>query len=48
MRSFDFSFQCDLVLCAVMVHNFTQVYEDQFYNENDVTGVPDDLFHSSI
>jgi hypothetical protein len=45
MRSFDFSFQCDLVLCAMMVHNFirfTQVYEDELYNENDVPDVPDD------
>lgn len=45
MRSFDFSFQCDLVLCAMMVHNFirvTQVYEDEFYNENDLPDVPDD------
>jgi hypothetical protein len=43
MRSFDFSFQCDLVLCAMMVHNFIRVtHEDEFYNENDVPDAPDD------
>jgi hypothetical protein len=45
MRPFDFSFQCDLVLCAMMVHNFIRVtlaYEDEFYNENDVPYAPGD------
>ena len=38
MRSFEFTFQCDLVLCSFMLHNFVhmnQLYEDEFYNELD-------------
>ena len=33
MKSYDFPFQCDLVLCALMLHNFirsNQLYEDEY------------------
>ena len=33
MKSFDFPFQCDIVICALLVHNFirmNQLYEDEF------------------
>ena len=35
MKSFDFPFQCDIVICALLVHNFVrmnQLYEDEFDN----------------
>lgn len=42
MRSFDFLFQCDLIMCALMLHNFirlNQLFEDYFYDDdNDAAG----------
>ena len=43
MRSFDFSFQCDLIMCATMIHNFIRVnqpYEDEFFDADDVLDEP--------
>ena len=36
MKPFDFLFQCDIVMCALMLHNFiqlNQLYEDYFYDD---------------
>jgi DDE superfamily endonuclease len=44
MRSFEFSFQCDLIMCALVLHNFirlNQLYEDYFYDDDDVDVVQD-------
>lgn len=41
MKSFDFLFQCDLVMCALMLHNLirlNQLYEDYFYDGDDDAG----------
>ena len=38
MPSYSFRFQCDLVMCAFMIHNFirgTELYEDEFYERED-------------
>ena len=46
MRSFEFSFQCDLGLCALMSHNFirlNQLYEDEFYQGQIDDDQPDDV-----
>jgi hypothetical protein len=48
MHSYDFPFQCDLVLCAIMIHNFirsNQLYDDEFddYNPNDEDHAADDM-----
>ena len=37
MKAFEFTFQCDLIVCAFMLHNFirmNQLYEDVFYDED--------------
>ena len=41
MKSYDFPFQCDLVMCALMLHKFirlNQLYEDE-YNIPEAAGV---------
>ena len=56
MKSFDFPFQCDVVVCTLLVHNFirmNQLYEDEFdivdvdavdHNEDD-DGVDENNVH---
>ena len=37
MRSFEFSFHCDIVMCSLMLHNFirlNQLNEDYFYDDD--------------
>ena len=58
MKSFDFRFQCDMVVCTLFVHNFirtNQLYEDEFdivdidaddHNEDD-DGVDENNIHAS-
>ena len=48
MHSYDFQFQCELVLCILMIHNFirtNQLYEDEYdvYDPNDEDHADDDL-----
>ena len=51
MKSYSFSFQCDLVMCSLMLHNFirsNQLYDDEFNapippGERDVEDDLDDL-----
>lgn len=45
MSPYTFPFQCDLVLCAMMLHNFIrshQLYEDEFDVPNDEENIPGD------
>ena len=51
MRSFDFSSQCDLVMCTAMIYNFirvNQLYEDEFYNADEILDEPVDEFDVEI
>ena len=58
MKSFDFRFQCDVVVCTLVVHNcirMNQLYEDEFdiveidaddHNE-DHDGVDENNIHAN-
>ena len=50
MKSYDFPFQCDLVMCELILHNFirpNQLYEDE-YNIPEASGAGEGVNNDNV